>query len=89
MQLNLVPHDKHKADASDSTTTMPAIGCYGGSSYTVKAGDSCKSIAAANSLALDRFLYQNGIDFKCSTLKVGSSVCIMDSCKLHTVCRYP
>lgn len=63
---------------------MPVRQCSG-IEYVVSSGDSCESIAAKNSLAVDRFLADNSIDFKCTSLSIGSSVCIQDSCKLHTV----
>ncbi|KAM0669445.1 hypothetical protein ACQRIU_003007 [Beauveria bassiana] len=56
-----------------------------GKNYTVTADDSCKSIAASNSLAIDRFLSENNLDSKCETLKVGDKVCIGSSCKLQEV----
>jgi hypothetical protein len=63
---------------------MPVRRCAG-SLYTVKNGDTCKSIAAANSLAIDRFLADNSYDFDCTYMSAGDSVCIQDGCKLHTV----
>ncbi|EPE27579.1 LysM [Glarea lozoyensis ATCC 20868] len=70
--------------APPTTITDPARRCSG-SEYVVGGGDSCESIAARNGLAIDRFLADNSIDFKCSSLTAGSSVCIQDSCKLHTI----
>ncbi|KAJ2972029.1 hypothetical protein NUW58_g9268 [Xylaria curta] len=66
-------------------TPGPNITCRGGTDYKVKSGDSCESIAQANSMAIDKLLYLNGLDFKCETLTVGSSLCIKDSCKLYKV----
>jgi hypothetical protein len=68
-----------------SVTPAPNITCWGGKQYTVKDGDTCDSIARANSFAIDHFLYQNGIDFKCSTLEPGNNVYIRDACKTHEV----
>ncbi|KAL5371796.1 hypothetical protein DPSP01_013998 [Paraphaeosphaeria sporulosa] len=68
-----------------ATTSGPNIACWGGQQYTVAQGDTCESIAKSNSLALDRFLYQNSIDFGCKTLNVGNSVCIRDACKTYTI----
>jgi hypothetical protein len=36
-------------------------------------------------MALDRFLYLNGIDYNCDSFAVGAELCIRDPCKLHTV----
>lgn len=66
-------------------TLAPNITCWGGTQVKVKQGDTCDSIASANSMAIDRFLYLNSIDYNCKTLYVGSDVCIRDGCKLHTV----
>ncbi|KAI0439808.1 hypothetical protein F4803DRAFT_568059 [Xylaria telfairii] len=66
-------------------SSSPNITCWGGTQYTVKAGDSCASIADAKSMAIDNLLYLNGIDFGCTALTVGSSLCIRDSCKLYKI----
>ncbi|KAF2818197.1 hypothetical protein CC86DRAFT_435089 [Ophiobolus disseminans] len=66
-------------------TPAPNITCWGGKQYTVKDSDTCDSIAKANSLAIDHFLYQNGIDYKCSTLEPGNTVCIRDACKTYEI----
>lgn len=70
---------------TNSTTPAPDATCIGGTRYTVKQGDTCDSIAKANSLAIDSFLYLNNIDFGSKTLAVGNSVCIRDTCKTFTV----
>lgn len=57
-----------------------------GDQYEVCEGDTCQSIADKFGVSLDRFLYQNGLDFQCSYLQIGSKVCITDCCELHTVC---
>jgi hypothetical protein len=68
-----------------SPTNLPNITCNLGEQYEVCEGDTCQSIADDHGVALDRFLYQNGIDFGCSNLPVGSKVCITDCCALHKV----
>lgn len=78
------PHSTGTLPVSTPTpTSSPNITCWGGTHYTVKSGDSCESIAAANSMAIDNLLYLNGLDLACETLTVGSSLCIRDSCKLY------
>jgi len=67
-----------------TSAAAPLPSCTG-KLYTVAAGDTCKSIAAANSLALDRFISENSIDYKCNSLVAGRTVCIGDSCSLHTI----
>ncbi|RYP62165.1 hypothetical protein DL771_009838 [Monosporascus sp. 5C6A] len=56
-----------------------------GTTYTVAQGDTCKSISKANSVAIDRLIYDNGLDYLCNSLTVGTKLCIGDSCNLHTV----
>ena len=71
-----------------STSAAPSPTAFAnctGTSYTVATGDTCQSIASAHSVAIDRFLTDNSIDRNCSTLTVGSSVCIGASCQLYTV----
>ncbi|KAI0487067.1 hypothetical protein F4859DRAFT_510850 [Xylaria cf. heliscus] len=80
------PHSTSTVPLPTSTPTVsPNVTCWGGANYTVKSGDSCASIADAKSMAIDNFLYLNGIDFKCTTLTVGSILCIRDSCKLYKI----
>ncbi|KAF7183838.1 hypothetical protein CNMCM7691_004260 [Aspergillus felis] len=68
-----------------SSTTVTATSTCTGTSYTVQEGDSCDSIALANSIATDRFITENGLDLNCSTLKVGNEVCLGASCALYQV----
>jgi Zn-finger protein len=76
-----------KANKMMRMKPAPNITCWGGQQYKVKQGDTCESIAKANSLAMDLFLYQNGIDFNCKTLTVGNDVCIRGACKTYVVRR--
>lgn len=48
-------------------------------------GDTCVSIAEANNVAYYRLLSDNGIDLQCESLAVGTTLCVGDSCTLHTV----
>jgi hypothetical protein len=66
------------------TTGIPRPTCLG-SPYTVKSGDTCDSIANGKKVAIDRFLRDNSLDYKCEGLVVGGSVCIGDSCTLQKV----
>jgi len=51
----------------------------------VQADDTCDSIAAANDIATDIFLTQNGLDYNCTTLVVGNEVCLGRSCALYRI----
>lgn len=68
-----------------SSTTVTATSTCAGTSYTVQEGDSCDSIALANSIATDRFITKNGLDLNCTTLKVGNEICLGASCALYQV----
>lgn len=48
-------------------------------------GDTCESIAEASNVAYYRLLSDNGIDLNCESLAVGTTLCVGDSCTLHTV----
>lgn len=67
--------------ASTSNSSAPCLG----TEYTVAEGDTCESIAEANNVAFYRLLGDNGIDLKCESLTVGTTLCVGDSCTLHTV----
>lgn len=70
--------------ASTSNSSAPCLG----TEYTVAEGDTCVSIAEANNVAYYRLLSDNGIDLQCESLAVGTTLCVGDSCTLHTV-RHP
>ena len=49
-------------------------------------GDTCQSIAAANSLSFDQFIAINGLDMPCTKLPApGGKICLSGSCPLYTV----
>ncbi|KAJ3559301.1 hypothetical protein NM688_g426 [Phlebia brevispora] len=68
-------------------TPVPASNssCVFGS-YTVESGDTCASIAAANSLSYDQLISVNGLDMNCTKLPpAGSAICLSGKCPLYTV----
>ena len=71
------------ASISSSHATL-ADNCTG-LKYTVSTEDTCQSISKSKSVALDRLITANGLDYNCSSLRVGSTVCIGLSCKLQIV----
>lgn len=73
------------ADQEDRTAPATATPTCTGSTYVVAVGDTCSSIASANSLALDRFLSENSIDYNCNSLQAGQLVCLGAECALHSV----
>ncbi|KAK5655842.1 hypothetical protein OQA88_5381 [Cercophora sp. LCS_1] len=56
-----------------------------GTQYTVKKGDTCESISRANSVATDRMIDLNKLDYSCNTLQVGSALRILDKCTTMVV----
>jgi len=61
------------------TTPTPAQTCTG-TKYTVKTGDTCECISQVNSVATDRMIDLNNLDYTCKTLKTGATLCIQDQC---------
>ena len=68
-----------------TTSSAPSKPTCTGKTYTVQAGDSCASIAKAQSMSSDRLVDVNYLDFGCTTLVQGMKLCIQDTCKLTTV----
>jgi hypothetical protein len=68
-----------------TTTASAANATCTGVKYTVQSTDTCDSIALANSIATDRFLTENNLDYNCSNLVVGNEVCLGASCALYQV----
>lgn len=68
------------------TTSPPAptASCTG-KTYTVKESDTCLSISKDNSVATDRMIDVNHLDYACSSLTIGSKLCIQDTCVLATI----
>ncbi len=65
-----------KGSLTGNATVRPGTGS-GGKTYTVKAGDTCAGIAAANGVTLDAFLAANkSINANCSNLSAGATVAI-------------
>lgn len=67
-----------------TTTPRPEPTC-GGTKYTVKEGDTCESVSKANSMATDRMIDVNRLEYTCTELKAGMELCIRDTCKLATI----
>lgn len=51
----------------------------------MKEGDTCRSIAESHSIATDRLIAGNALDYNCTTLSAGLDLCIESTCALHTV----
>ena len=56
-----------------------------GDTYTISADNNCESVSQATSMATDRLITENGLDYQCTTLKVGNQLCIQDTCLLSEI----
>ncbi|PIL32555.1 hypothetical protein GSI_05258 [Ganoderma sinense ZZ0214-1] len=75
----------YNVTAAPTLTPASADNCVYGT-YTVKSGDTCQSIAAANSLSFDQLIAINGLDMPCTKLPApGGKICLSGSCPLYTV----
>ncbi|CAL8580056.1 hypothetical protein XPA_005790 [Xanthoria parietina] len=70
---------------STGTTTAAAKPTCTGIKYTVAAADTCQSISKAKNIAMDRLIADNQLDYNCTSLKAGTSLCLGASCALYTV----
>lgn len=69
-----------------TATPAPAKNCTD-TPYTVSASDTCKSISQAKSIAIDRLITANNLDYNCSLLTSGSKLCLGPKCTLHEVVK--
>ena len=69
---------------SSETSSLPLATCTG-TKYTVTSDDTCKSISLAKSIAIDRLIYDNRLDYNCTSLQAGTSLCLGPPCALQTV----
>ncbi len=67
-----------------TTQVVPVPTCTG-TNYTVTSSDTCQSISTANSIAIDRLISANGLDYNCTSLEAGMQLCLGASCALQTV----
>ncbi|ESZ90353.1 LysM domain-containing protein [Sclerotinia borealis F-4128] len=70
---------------STSTSTATSTANCTGTTYTVTSADTCQSISQSNSIAIDRLIAQNELDYNCTSLTSGSSLCLGESCALQTI----
>ncbi|KAK0717315.1 hypothetical protein B0T26DRAFT_293818 [Lasiosphaeria miniovina] len=68
-----------------SSSTASAAPTCTGTSYTAESGDTYASIARANSVATDRFVTGNHLDYNCTAIAPGAKLCLPQSCLLYLV----
>lgn len=76
---------KSRTHDFDRTTTSTPNPTCSGTKYTVGAQDTCQSISVAKSIAIDRLIIDNNLDYNCTTLKAGNTLCLGATCALQTV----
>ncbi|KAH8889139.1 hypothetical protein GQ53DRAFT_825896 [Thozetella sp. PMI_491] len=79
------PQTPTASSSSSSGSSVSAAPTCTGNPYTVQGGDTCQSIALANSIATDRFITDNHLDYNCTTIAAGRHVCLPQSCLLYQV----
>ncbi|KAL7621054.1 hypothetical protein AAE478_008366 [Parahypoxylon ruwenzoriense] len=69
----------------NATTTAPSRpACTGGATYSIQDGDSCNSIAEANSVSTESLISLNGLDLACDAMPAaGTPICIPATCKIR------
>ncbi|CAI4219121.1 unnamed protein product [Parascedosporium putredinis] len=56
-------------------------------SYVVASGDSCESVALANSVSVHGIVSRNALAADCRDLRPGRTICLPDTCTIHRVSR--
>ena len=71
----------------DRVPTSISVASCTGTKYTVAVQDTCQSISTAKSIALDWLIASNGLDYNCSSLTLGTTLCLGPSCALQTITK--
>lgn len=71
--------------SSSSTATATTDSCSKGSRYTIKAGDTCNSIASTQGTATWWLLLDNQLQSHCANFPQNGSVCMEHPCKTQEV----
>ncbi|KAJ3495216.1 hypothetical protein NLG97_g3551 [Lecanicillium saksenae] len=79
VQPSKYAHPTISRPPTTSPTGVIPLQCDG-KKYIVKDDDTCRSIAAANNLAIDRFITLNGLDYNCTILTPQQSIQETDTC---------
>lgn len=75
------------SDTATATSTEQSSSICVGDTVTVKDGDSCESIAAANGVSRYGLLSLNNLDVYCSNIAAVTSLCLPQKCPTYTVAR--
>jgi hypothetical protein len=80
-----IPPTTTGGGATTSASPPSSSPTCAGEMYETKEGETCVSIALANSMSTDRLIDVNHLDVNCTTLTSGMRLCIQDTCKLATI----
>ncbi|EGX88797.1 LysM domain-containing protein [Cordyceps militaris CM01] len=71
-----------------STVSVPTVmpTCTG-ALYTAKNGDTCQSISKDKKMSTDGLININHLDYNCTMLTAGQTLCIQGICKTYTVAQ--
>jgi LysM repeat protein len=69
---------------STTPSPTPTASCSG-KKYTIKSGDTCKSISKAQGISTNWLLLDNNLPAYCSNFPTSGSLCLTHTCKTYTV----
>ncbi|KAI1658124.1 hypothetical protein F4813DRAFT_388904 [Daldinia decipiens] len=71
--------------ANETTTTAASTPTCTGKTYTVQSSDTCQSVSKGNGVGTDLMINRNHLDYNCSVLSTGMSLCLQDTCTIYTL----
>lgn len=75
----------HASDFTRPTPTPTTPGKCTGKTYTIKSGDTCRSISKAENIATSWLLADNGLKAFCAEFPTTGDLCIQNTCSTYTV----
>ncbi|KAF2416682.1 LysM domain-containing protein [Tothia fuscella] len=82
-KISNMPMSTSRPVVPDSPTGAPSK--CAGTTYQVKAGDSCKSVAKRQGISTGWLIFDNNLSASCDDLTKSSSLCLKNTCKIHAV----
>ncbi|KAI1104573.1 hypothetical protein F4804DRAFT_332111 [Jackrogersella minutella] len=71
--------------ATGKTTTATSTPTCIGKVYTVQPSDTCQSISKAAGVGTDLMINHNHLDYNCTMLSTGMSLCLQETCTIYTL----
>lgn len=75
----------HGSNLTRPTPTPAAPQKCTGKTYTIKSGDTCRSISKAENIATSWLLADNGLKAYCAEFPTTGDLCIQNTCSTYTV----